>query len=375
MQSLVFTGFSPARGGIPRVVVNLMNALAASGMLIEAALPPGECEDAQLMDARIRLSTVPGGLAGVWRWWRRLRREPPLAIVSNRERGRPALLVARALAGARTRIVFRIGNPVSIHIARRRGHKRWIRGAAIRWTYPRADALIVNSRALATDVVNAAGVAASRVHVLANPTIGNRLEAQGTEASGHPWLDAGPRACPVVLGVGRLAPQKDFATLIRAVARIAPHRPLRLIIVGEGKERERLRQLAGDLGIGENVDLPGFVTAPAAWMARADVFALSSRWEGSPNVLIEALALGCPCVATRCPTGPDEILENGRYGPLVPVGDDDALARALEAVLDNPLPADTLRAAAAPFREDIAAAAYARVLGVDPEPASSWTPT
>jgi len=368
MEPLVFTGFSSAPGGIPRVLANLMNRFAADGIALEAALPASGCADAHLLDASIPRSTVPGGLRGLWFWSRRMWRNPPSTIVSNRERGRPALLIARALTGAGTRIVFRVGNPVSVHLARRGVHKRWIRGTAIRWSYPRADAVIVNSRALAVDVVRTAGVEPERVHVLANPAIGAGLYEQAASASGHDWLDAAPRDCPVVLGAGRLAPQKDFATLIRAVARLRRERAVRLIVLGEGKERDRLRRLADDLGIGTDVDLPGFVAAPAAWMARADAFVLSSRWEGSPNVLLEALALGCPCVATQCPTGPDEILEDGRYGPLVPVGDDEAVARALERVLDDPLPSHTLREAAAPFHVETAAAAYERLLGVGRHP-------
>src|SRR5262249_43075680 len=146
----------------------------------------------------------------------------------------------------------------------------------------------------------------------------------------HPWFR--PSAPPVVLGAGRLHAQKDFPTLLRAFAQVRAKREARLMILGEAKcaeYRTELMALAAQLGIADDVMLPGFVANPFAYMARAAVFVLSSAWEGLPTVLIEALASGCPVVSTACPSGPREILENGKYGPLVPVGDDTALANAI----------------------------------------------
>jgi len=137
-----------------------------------------------------------------------------------------------------------------------------------------------------------------------------------------------------VLGVGKLKPQKGFDVLLRAFARVRAARPARLVILGEGPQRRALEQLARELGLSaDDVALPGFVANPYAWMARSAVFALSSRWEGLPNALIEALACGCAVVSSDCPSGPAEILENGRLGPLVPVDDAAALAAAIERAL------------------------------------------
>jgi len=139
-------------------------------------------------------------------------------------------------------------------------------------------------------------------------------------------------------------------------------RPARLLILGEGKKRTTLEALARKLGVASDVGLPGFVDNPFAYMARAAVFVLSSAWEGFGNVVAEALACGCPVVSTDCPSGPAEILDGGAYGPLVPVGDDAALAKAILSVLETPPDPERLRARAALFSVDRVADQYLEVL-------------
>jgi glycosyltransferase involved in cell wall biosynthesis len=166
----------------------------------------------------------------------------------------------------------------------------------------------------------------------------------------------------VILGVGKLELQKDFPTLLRAFARLRVEGPLRLAILGEGPQRDRLERLAQDLAISGDVLLPGFQMNPFAWMARAGVFVLSSAWEGASNALLEALACGCPPVSADCFSGPSETLDGGRYGPLVPVGDDRALAAAIAHVLRSPQDRTRLVARAEVFSVDRAATAYLDVL-------------
>ncbi|MGB5494721.1 MAG: glycosyltransferase, partial [Sedimenticolaceae bacterium] len=173
-----------------------------------------------------------------------------------------------------------------------------------------------------------------------------------------------PFAVPVILGAGRLTEQKDFATLLRAFARMQALRPVRLVILGEGRLRGELERLADELGVGDRVALPGFTTNPYAWLARAALFVLSSAWEGSPNVLTEALALGVPSVATDCPSGPRELLAGGRYGALVAVGDPGGLAEAMLATLEAPLPAGQLRQAVSDYTAEAAALGYLGALGL-----------
>jgi glycosyltransferase involved in cell wall biosynthesis len=183
----------------------------------------------------------------------------------------------------------------------------------------------------------------------------------------HDWFTSdGP---PIILGVGNLKPQKDFATLIRAFARVRAERPARLVILGDARGPDKdasyvaaLKGLPAQLGIEEDVSFAGFAENPYAYMSRAAVFVLSSAWEGFGNVLAEALACGCPVVSTDCPSGPAEILEHGRYGPLVPVGDDAALAAAICRVLDAPLSRGELTGRAALFTVERAVDQYIQLM-------------
>jgi glycosyltransferase involved in cell wall biosynthesis len=172
------------------------------------------------------------------------------------------------------------------------------------------------------------------MHILPNPVVTPELTSKAAEALDHPWFGAGEP--PVVLGVGRFKKQKDFATLIRAFDRVRRKRVARLLILGEGPYRASLEALIAELGLSDQVMLPGFASNPFAYMARAGVFVLSSAWEGMPGALIQAIACGAPVVATDCESGPREILQGGRYGRLVPVGDPAALAEAIQATLEEP---------------------------------------
>jgi glycosyltransferase involved in cell wall biosynthesis len=189
------------------------------------------------------------------------------------------------------------------------------------------------------------------------------LELAAREAVAHAWL--APGAPPVVLGVGSLSARKDFPTLVRAFARLRAARDCRLVILGQAasprkteEQQAELMALAAGLGVAADVDLPGFVANPFAYMARAGVFVLSSAFEGLPGALIQALACGCPVVSTDCPSGPAEILDGGRFGTMVPVGDDRAMAAAIAATLDRPIAAATLRARAELFSVERAVDRY-----------------
>ena len=160
--------------------------------------------------------------------------------------------------------------------------------------------------------------------------------------------------------------RKDFATLIRAFALLRKSRECRLVILGRGRLRDDLLRLAGELGVAEDVDLPGFVSAPYSFMAHAALLAFTSLWEGLGFVIIEALAVGTPVVATDCPSGPREILQDGRFGKLVATGSPPELAVAMAETLDAPPPRDFLRDAAMPYEIERSASAYLRALGLDP---------
>jgi glycosyltransferase involved in cell wall biosynthesis len=265
---------------------------------------------------------------------RYLKRERPNVLLSTLNTTNVASVVATRIAGTATRTVLRqaTGFP-----QKRRGPYTF-NGALIsplmRCTYPLADAVIAVSQGVAADLARIARLPLNRIHVAPNPVVTEELLRMARTTPSHPWL--APGAPPVILGAGRLTEEKDFATLMCAFARVRRRVLARLLILGDGEERSTLEELIRKLGIENCAQLPGFVRNPFAFMSRAAVFVLSSAWEGMPNVLIQALACGAPVVASDCKSGPREILQDGRYGRLVPVGDAGALAKAIVSVLDQP---------------------------------------
>ena len=200
---------------------------------------------------------------------------------------------------------------------------------------------------------------ACKIATINNPVIPSGGIAE-YPAPDHEWFTSGDS--PVILAVGRLSAPKDYPTLLQAFERVCRDRQARLVILGDGPEREKLERLAEELGIAGAVSMPGYASNPYAYMQHADLFVLSSAWEGSPNVLVEAMACGCPVVSTDCPSGPDQILEGGRYGVLVPVGAPELLAVAITGALDNPVARSKLLTRAADYSAEKSAACYLEVL-------------
>jgi glycosyltransferase involved in cell wall biosynthesis len=210
--------------------------------------------------------------------------------------------------------------------------------------YRGADGVVAVSDGVADDFANVTGFQRSCIRTIYNPVLTPDLSVAAEAAVEDPWLDGDEP--PVVLGVGRLTTQKDFPTLLHAFARVRSQRLARLLILGEGDKRSELEALARNLGLAGEVRFPGYVDNPFAYMRRCAVFVLSSAYEGLPNSLIEAMACGAPVVSTDCPSGPAEILEGGRYGCLVPIGDAEAMASAILTILqDAPDTAGTRRRA------------------------------
>ena len=217
----------------------------------------------------------------------------------------------------------------------------------------RASHIVGVSQGVSDSVVETLGVERIRVTSIYNPVAAPHIQGRMTGLPEHSWfLDGG---APVILSAGRFTDQKGFATLIRAFALVTAQVPCRLVIVGEGRERKRLERLIRGLGLTERISLPGWLENPFALMARASLFVVSSTYEGFSRVLVEAMACGCPCVSTDCPAGPAEILGNGEYGALVPVGDVSALADAMYRVLEQPPNGHLLKQRAAWFSVDRAA--------------------
>ncbi len=202
-----------------------------------------------------------------------------------------------------------------------------------RWFFRSAEAAICISQGAAEDFIKITRMPPQKTHVIYNPVVSPGLELEARQSISHPWFS--PDNLPVILAVGRLVVAKDYPTLLRAFSLMCRKQPAHLLILGEGEERPRLEALARQLGLTDNVQMPGFVKNPYAYMRHARLLVLSSRWEGFANVLVEALACGTPVVSTDCRSGPREILEGGRFGRLVPVGDAEALSEAILETLQT----------------------------------------
>ena len=369
----LFVDSLPA-GAMQRMALNLATAFAARGHRVDlvaarldAPIPDPSPAAVRTVALGARAARLPW-LARKRRRWvpasapelsRYLRREQPPVIFSAGSYANLAALLARRLAGSETRVVLSEQNPLSWS-CRHPGRRKLLLPLLARRYYPAADEIVACSQGVADDVAAFARVPHGRITTIHNPVVTDALLAAAQEPLDHPWFAAG--APPVVLGVGRLAVQKDFATLLRAFAWLRTRRPIRLLLLGEGGERAALEGLARRLGVAADVALPGFAANPLAYMARAGVLALSSIYEGFGNVLVEALACGRAIVSTDCPGGPREILNGGRYGELVPVGDDVAMAAALERALDQPPDSAAQRRRAADFAADRIAEQYLDVL-------------
>ncbi|MBB1126203.1 glycosyltransferase [Thiospirillum jenense] len=290
-----------------------------------------------------------------------LRCRRPFALLAVKERAGRAAVIARHVAGIQTPIILRLGTHLSTAIADHSAFYRWVRRAPLRWLYPSLNGIIAVSEGVAADIATLAQLPRQRITVIRNPVITPELKHLAAAPCSHHWLCAND-GIPTLVGAGRLQTQKDFPTLIRAIGILRQQRPCRLIILGEGRGRVELKQFIRSLGLEDVVQLPGFYANPYSVLARANAFVLSSRWEGSPNVLTEAMALGTPVVATNCPSGPAELLANGQFGALVPVGDAAALATAIAHTLDHPLPAAQLRAAVSEYTIEMSSARYLALL-------------
>ncbi len=269
-------------------------------------------------------------------------------------------LSAKVLSGSKRPFVLRLSSHVTVSLKKSRKLSKRIRFLQAKRLYPKADMIIAVSRAVKEDLAQAFSVDEARIKVVYNPVYSERLIELSKQPPGHPWLlsERGKRQVPVLLAAGRLRRQKGFSTIIKAVKIASSHKTLRLIILGEGKARRWLKRLIKEMGMETQVDMPGFVQNPISFMARADLFCHASTFEGLPGVVIEALATGCPVVCTDSPGGAREILEGGKCGLLVPVGDANSFSKAILEALDRRWQRDELISRARDFSLENAVKGY-----------------
>lgn len=314
----------------------LAQGLAERGLFVDIVLAKAEGPYLKQIPDTVRVidlnaSRVLTSLPGLVRY---LRHERPSALLSALDHANVVSILARRIARISTRVVVSVHNTISIASRQSTTTRGRMMPIFMRWLYPYADEIIAVSRESAVDLARLLQIPKTRIRVIYNPVFTSALLQSAEQPILHPWFQSDQS--PVAIAVGRLTAQKDFPTLLQAFALVRQRYNAKLLILGEGEERERLEKMTESLNLQEDVDMPGFVENPYTYMKRAKVFVLSSRWEGLPTVLIEAMACGTPVVATDCPSGPREILEGGKWGKLVPVGDPKALAEVILDTLRNP---------------------------------------
>lgn len=326
-----------AGGGVERNGLRVAEELIKRGFKVEIVVANAVGE---------LISEVPSGVTfvnldvplgrgrlffAVWPLARYLQRHRPDILWSNMTEANIIAILACMLSRTKSWLIISEHSTLSVRIKHVKRKKTL--PLLVRLLYPLANRIHAVSAGVADDLANVSGVLREKIHVIYNPVLTSSFYRKAQESLEHPWFM--PGAPPVVLGVGRLVAEKDFSTLIQAFTLVRQKREARLVILGEGEERPKLEKMVRNLGIEKYVDMPGFVENPFKYMKHADVFVLSSVWEGFGNVLVEAMALGTPVISTNCPSGPAEILEGGKWGELVPVGDVESLAKVLLKVLDQ----------------------------------------
>ena len=348
------------------MLVNLARGFADLGVRVDFLVKTNSAPYLDQLQPKVNLKTLGTGR----------RRELVKAVQHYLLDARPALVMATKLkdtaigvaaarlcpAAIRSKIVLRVGTHYTAQREGRHFWQSWRQLWRVRRLCHQVDSIICVSAGVAEDLSRYAKVPVESLIVLKNPVITAKLIAQRNQSATHPWF--GPGQPDVILGVGRLSKSKNFALLIRAFATTRERLDCRLIILGDGRQRQYLQDLAAQLGIAEQVDFPGFVDNPYAFMTAARVFVLSSLWEGSPNVLVEAMGCGTPVIATDCPSGPREIISETGCGQLIPMNNAAALAAAISSAFAAPPQRAATMAAAQPYEQLESCRAYLRALGV-----------
>lgn len=353
-------------GGVERVLCNLAGELVRSGVRMHLVVNVrGYSPFASQVPASVRLVDL-----GASRFRQRpielasyLRREKPHVLLSALHYSNEIAVLSARLAGTGTRVVLTEHTTLSHELAtlHRLHPRRLVRQVA--WlAYRGADDIVAVSQGVARDLTSLLSLREGRITTVYNPVLTPDIVDRAREPLDHPWFRRGEP--PVLLGVGRLEPQKDFHNLLEAFALVRRTHHARLLVLGEGSQRSELERKARTLGSARDVEFHGFVENPFAYLARARAFVLSSAWEGLPTVLVESLAVGTPVIATDCPSGPAEILDGGRYGRLVPARNPAALAAAMSDTLGGKVQSEAPGAWLEQFKVESATRRYLEILKV-----------
>lgn len=349
-------------GGAERMMVHLANEFSLKSLAVDLVLAESKGHNLFKVEKSVHivdLNTPFSNPLIIFKLASYLRNVRPTALLTAMTYPNIAGLLAGKIARVSTRIVISERTTLTVQSGNIKSLRECLKPAVAKRLYRFADHIVAISDGVAENLHSNIGIRRDKITTIYNPVVTPEL-LQPHSKPDHPWF--ANTQSPIILAAGRFVAAKDFSTLIKAFAEVKKQRDARLIILGEGPQRKILTDLIAQLNLMDSISLPGFVQNPACYMQHASLFVLSSRWEGFGNVLVEALACGCPVVSTNCPSGPEEILDSGKYGKLVLVGDPHALANAILSTLDKPPAAEILHHRAMQFTAEKSAENYLKIL-------------
>ncbi|MES9834260.1 MAG: glycosyltransferase [Candidatus Thiodiazotropha sp. DIVDIV] len=353
-------------GGVERMMVNIARGLSLIGVRVDFIIKNSNAPYLHLLPNSVRVIKFPVAKQSeaLPKLLDYLQHNDPDIVVSAKILDDEIALKAKQSHKGKTRFYLRPGTAlISRMKARGMGWiRRWLKTRNLVKLFNQADGVVAVSQGVADEVMQLSKVSQDRITVIKNPTITPELYELSEAEVPDPWLAADQP--PVILGIGGLRRQKDFPSLIQAFAQVRQQLPCRLMILGQGNKEAQLKLLAQELELGDDFRLVGFVDNPYVYLKHAGLFVLSSLWEGSPNVLTEALALGTPSVSTDCPSGPFEVSRGGEVLPLVPVGDVDRLAEAMLQTLRESPDQEKLKSAVSEYTLEKSARSYLAAFGL-----------
>ncbi len=354
-------------GGAERVAVNLSSGFIARGLEVEMLLVKEFGPLLKLLPSEVRVKSFEKSRAiySVWCLAAYLRQDKPDALIASMNHTNLVAVLAVKLSRYKGRLILTEQNSIQLDLVRKGGWKNRLILWLMKRMYKHSHKVIAVSSEVEEELKNIAGL--RNTICIYNP-VDNPEHVDAVDMIDELHLPAVNHGKKTILAVGRLVPQKNFPLLIKSIAIVRKHLPVKLNILGEGGERCNLEGLINDLELSEVVILRGYSDQPGKWLQQSDLFVLSSSWEGFGLVIAEALAAGVTVVSTDCPSGPAEILENGKYGYLVPVDDPEKMAEAILHALKNPLDPELLKKRAEAFSIPHITEQYLNIIFPDEKP-------
>ena len=350
-----------AGGGAERVIINIVNGFAEKGIFLDVIVMKATGPYRNYLSKEVKVVDLSqSSFIAKQKLWllktltlglplaKHLRKQNICILLTSLHLSDIISLIVKKYFFKKIKVIVRIANTLSMQLSKNANLETRITANILKFLLPTADSVVAVSQGVAEDVKLHVPSISHLVHTVYNPVDSPHISRLASESLSHPWIEK--QDYRIILTANRFNPQKDIKTLIQAFAKVVKSEiSSRLIILGDGPEKPRLESLARQLNVHDFIDFVGFKNNPFAWMAKAQVFVLSSAYEGLPNVLIEAMACGTPVVSTDCPHGPREILQDGKFGRLVPVGDYKQLSFAILETLKNSIPSDLLIKRASDF--------------------------